>query len=57
MYGSADPQIVQKHLVCRVDGRVNVLVSSSPEVHFSLAVGENRFAACAEPVSLRQYSQ
>lgn len=55
--GSADPQIVQKALLCRVDGRVNCVTLSSPDNHLSTAVAENRFAACADPVSFLQYPQ
>jgi hypothetical protein len=55
--GSADPQVLQKHLLCRVAGKLNCLSLSSPETHFMVAVDENRLAAWADPVSLRQYSQ
>lgn len=55
--GSADPQIEQKHLLCRVDGRVNCVTLSRPDSHFNAAVLVNRFAACADPVSFRQYLQ
>jgi hypothetical protein len=44
-FGSADPQMEQKHLLCRVDGRLNSLTLSSPETHFKVAVDENRLAA------------
>lgn len=56
-YGSAEPQIEQKHRACRVDGRQNAVTLSCPESHLSLPVDENRFAAWADPESLRQYSQ
>jgi len=45
LLGSADPQMEQKLLTWRVDGRVNCLTLSSPETHFSVAVDENRLAA------------
>ena len=43
--GSADPQVEQKDLLCRVDGRSNRLTLPSPEIHFSLALDEKRLAA------------
>jgi hypothetical protein len=43
--GSADPHILQKHLLCRVPGRLNCLTLFSPETHFRIAVEENKFAA------------
>jgi hypothetical protein len=43
--GSADPQVLQKHLLCRVAGKLNCLAWSSPEIHFRAAVEENRLAA------------
>ncbi|KQX98009.1 hypothetical protein ASD22_12510 [Rhodanobacter sp. Root480] len=55
--GSAEPQTEQKHRRCRVRGRLKVFTCSRPESHSSVAVDEKRLAACAEPVSLRQYAQ
>jgi hypothetical protein len=43
--GSADPHVLQKHLLCRVAGKSNCLTFPSPETHFRVAVDENRFAA------------
>lgn len=43
--GSADPQVLQKHLLCRVAGRSKCLTLCSPEIHLSDAVDENKFAA------------
>jgi len=40
--GSADPQVLQKDLLCRVVGKLNCLTLSPPETHFSAAVDENR---------------
>ena len=45
MIGSADPQVRQKHLLCRVAGKLNWLTLSAPESHVSAAVDENRLAA------------
>jgi hypothetical protein len=55
--GSADPHREQKDRLWRVDGRVNWVILSCPQIHLTTAVPENRFEACAEPESLRQYSQ
>jgi hypothetical protein len=57
MFGSAEPQMEQKDLLCRVDGRVNCVILSWPEIHLREAAPENRFEAWADPESLRQYSQ
>lgn len=57
MMGRAEPHVLQKLRLCRVDGKLNCLTWSAPESHFKAAFVENRFAACAEPVSLRQCSQ
>lgn len=43
--GSAYPQIEQKHRPCLVDGKLNDVILSWPEIHFKLADEENRFAA------------
>jgi hypothetical protein len=43
--GTADPHSMQKLFVCLVEGRVNVLILSSPDIQLSLAVVENKFAA------------
>jgi hypothetical protein len=57
MKGSADPHVLQKHLLCRVSGKLNRLTLSSPETHFRAAADDNKLAAWADPVSLRQYPQ
>lgn len=44
-FGSAEPQLEQKHLVCCVDGKVNKVVWLSPEIHLRVAVEENKLAA------------
>jgi hypothetical protein len=43
--GNADPQIEQKHLPWRVEGRLKRVTLLSPEIQFSFAAEENRFAA------------
>lgn len=43
--GSADPQPLQKHLPCRLAGKLNRETLCSPEIHFREAVDENKFAA------------
>jgi len=43
--GSADPQMLQKHLLCRVAGKLNCLTLSAPESHSRAAADENRLAA------------
>ena len=50
-----DPHVQQKLLLCLVPGRLNCVTLFSPAVHVRVADDENRLAACAEPVSLRQY--
>jgi hypothetical protein len=55
--GSADPQIEQKDLLCRVDGNVNRVTLSCPDSQLKTALAANKLAACADPESFRQYSQ
>jgi hypothetical protein len=38
MIGSADPQVGQKHLVCRVADKLNCLTLFAPESHLMVAV-------------------
>jgi hypothetical protein len=45
MIGSADPHVPQKHLLCRVAGKLNCLTWSVPESHLRVALEENRLAA------------
>lgn len=52
--GTAEPQIAQKDLLCRVDGRVNFVTLSSPRRQFKEAVEEKRLAEWADPESFRQ---
>jgi hypothetical protein len=48
---------VQKHLVCRVPESWKVLILFSPASQAIFAVDEKRFAAWADPLSLRQREQ
>ncbi len=43
--GSADPQLPQKDLLCRVAGKLNCRTSPSPASHFRDPFEKNRFAA------------
>jgi hypothetical protein len=43
--GSADPHVLQKALLCRVAGKLNLVTFSCPEIHFRAAVDENKLAA------------
>jgi hypothetical protein len=55
--GKADPQTEQKLLACRVAGTWYCVIFSFPECQTTVAVDENRFDACADPVSFRQRLQ
>ena len=55
--GSAAPQVLQKLFAWREPGSVNVLIRSVPDSQVIVALDENRFAAWAVPVSLRQRLQ
>ena len=52
--GSAEPQVAQKLRECRVPGSWKVATDDCPESQVSFAVEENKLAAWADPVSLRQ---
>jgi hypothetical protein len=43
--GSGEPQVLQKDLLCRVFGKSKRRTFPSPEIHLSVALDENRFAA------------
>ena len=43
-FGSAEPQMLQKPLLCLVPGRSNCLTLSAPATHLRVADAENRLA-------------
>jgi hypothetical protein len=55
--GSALPHAPQKLRAWRLRGRRQEVTRSRPASHAIVALAENRFAACAEPLSLRHREQ